>query len=118
MPHILFDGCKTPRRNRGAKEKYHGKAHVTRSHEDGKARAGFGKQTPPLRGRTRRSDSRDRPYLPSPPDGSVTGGPPYRKFSLPRANRIGKDSNRRGNSSGPAERSPGGDQDRLRRVST
>src|SRR6202522_9673 len=71
-------------------------AHITRPHQNGKAGRRSGEQARPPHRWTRRSNSPDRKGLPDSRGGTVSGRSADRKLSLPRANRLRKDSYRGG----------------------
>src|ERR1700722_1968738 len=71
-------------------------ARITRPHQNGKAGRRSGEQAQPPHRWTRRSNSADREGLPDSRGGIVSGRSADRKLSLPRANRLRKDSYRGG----------------------
>src|SRR5216684_9083013 len=100
------------------KEKYNANACIIRYQQEGKAGGGAGEQTPPPRRWTRRSHSPDREGLPDSPGGTDPGWPADRKFSVPGAYGLRKNSHRGGDRRVPAEEFSSSNQDRLRGVST
>src|SRR6202043_2109797 len=92
---------------RRPKEKQDGKTLTTGSHQDGKAGARFGEQTPPPRRRARGSNSRNRQDLPDSRGGFVPGRPADRKLLVPGPDGFRQDSHRGGHGPDSPEQSQG-----------
>src|SRR4029077_6009081 len=98
-----------------------GKSNGTAQHPFGSGKDGAGrsfarKQLAPDDRGSGRGDPADRQHLSDESDRDERAGPPDRQLSVPGANRIWQDTNRRGHRGGFAQEPARGNQNRLRGV--